>query len=281
MHFEDDFEFDQVPDFLATFPDLKTTVFPERDTPDEDGIIECPFLALRDVVLFPQMVMPLFVGRERSLATIKAAAANDENLIVSAQQDAELLDPVFEDVYTMGTEIVMGRSLRLPDDTVSVLAQGRRRVQLLEFTQIEPYIRAKARVIEELPDWQDNTEALMRAVITLFEKVVTLNRNIPEDAYTYALNINEPGWLADFVASTLMVPLETRQDILETLDPTERLQKLSLALAKELSVLELEDEIHSQVQQEVDRSQREYFLREQMRVIQGELGRTGCLCPGD
>ena len=273
MQFEDDdFEFDQVPDFLATFPDLKTTVFPERDTIDQDGIIECPYVALRDIVLYPQMVMPLFVGRDRSLAAIKAATANDENLIVSAQRDSDIHDPLFDDVYAMGTEIVIGRSLRLPDDTVSVLAQGRRRVQIIEFTQFEPYIRARARVVEEPYEWQENTEAFMRAVLTLFEKVASLNRNIPEDAYTYALNISEPGWLADFITSTLFLPLEDRQDVLETLEPTERLQKLSLLLAKELSVLELEDEIHSQVQQEVDRSQREYFLREQMRVIQGELG---------
>jgi ATP-dependent Lon protease len=272
MQFEDDFDFDQIPDFLATFPDLRTTVFPEKDTYSEDGIIECPYLALRDVVLYPQMVMPLFVGRERSLAAIKAAVANDENLIVSAQRDADDQDPIFEDVYTTGTEIVVGRTLRLPDDTVSVLAQGRRRVEVIEFTQFTPYIRARARIIDEVLGWDDNTEALMRAVLTLFEKVVALNRNIPEDAYTYALNIDEPGWIADFVASTLFLSLETRQDVLETIDPTERLQKLSLILAKELNVLELEDEIHSQVQQEVDRSQREFFLREQMRVIQGELG---------
>ncbi|MFN2104739.1 MAG: endopeptidase La [Candidatus Promineifilaceae bacterium] len=272
MQFEDDFDFDQIPDFLATFPDLRTTVFPEKDTYSEDGTIECPYLALRDVVLYPQMVMPLFVGRERSLAAIKAAVANDENLIVSAQKDADDQDPIFEDVYTTGTEIVVGRTLRLPDDTVSVLAQGRRRVEVIEFTQFTPYIRARARIIDEVLGWDDNTEALMRAVLTLFEKVVDLNRNIPEDAYTYALNIDEPGWIADFVASTLFLPLETRQDVLETIDPTERLQKLSLILAKELNVLELEDEIHSQVQQEVDRSQREFFLREQMRVIQGELG---------
>ncbi len=272
MQTEDDFEFDQIPDFLATFPDLKTTVFPERDTYSEDGIIECPFVALRDVVLYPQMVMPLFVGREQSLAAIKAATANDENLIVAAQKDADLQDPSFEEICAIGTEIVVGRTLRLPDDTVSVLAQGRRRVELLEFTQTEPYVRARARVIEEIIDWHDNTEALMRAVLTLFEKVVTLNRNIPDDAYTYALNIDDPGWIADFVTSTLFISLESRQDVLETLDPTERLQKVSIILAKELSVLELEDEIHSQVQQEVDRSQREYFLREQMRVIQGELG---------
>jgi len=272
MHEDDDFSFDQIPDFLATFPDLETEIFPEKDTKAEDGFIECPFLPLRDVVLYPQMVMPLFVGRERSLAAVRAANANDENLIVAAQHDAEVIDPDYDDMFVIGTEITTGRVLRLPDDTTSVLAQGRRRVELVEFTQVYPYIRVRGRVIDEPADWHDNTEALMRAVLTLFEKVVILNRNIPDDAYTFALNMNQPGWLADFVASTLILPLETRQKLLETFDPTERLQKISLALAKELNVLELEDEIHSQVQQEVDRSQREYFLREQMRVIQGELG---------
>ncbi len=112
----------------------------------------------------------------------------------------------------------------------------------------------------------------MRAVITLFEKVVSLNRNLPEDAYTFAINIEEPGWLADFVSSTLTTDLGVKQNILETIDPAVRLQKVSISLAKELDVLELEDQIHMQVQQEMDKNQREHFLREQMRVIQGELG---------
>ena len=272
MHHDDEFDFEQIPDYLSSFPDLKTTVFPEKDTADEDGFIECPFLPLRDVVLFPQMVMPLFVGRDLSLGALRAATENDENLIVAAQTDPDILEPTFADIFTLGTEVSIGRMLRLPDDTVSVLAQGRRRVEVLEFTQTEPYMRARARIIVEPIDWDDTTEALMRAVLALFEKVAELNRNIPEDAYTFAINMNEPGWLADFVASTLFLSLETRQEILETVEPTQRLQKVSIVLAKELSVLELEDEIHSQVQQEVDRSQREYFLREQMRVIQGELG---------
>jgi ATP-dependent Lon protease len=272
MQQDDDFSFDQIPDFLSAFPDLDSDIFSERDTEPEDGFIECPFLPLRDVVLFPQMVMPLFIGRERSLLAVKAATANDENLIVAAQHNVEDVEPGFDDLYVIGTEITTGRILRLPDETTSALVQGRRRVELVEFTQLYPYIRVRARIVEEPQEWQDHTEALMRAVLTLFEKVISLNRNIPEDAYTYALNMNQPGWLADFVASALILPLETRQEMLETFEPTERLQKINLILAKELNVLELEDEIHSQVQLEVDRSQREYFLREQMRIIQGELG---------
>ncbi len=273
MHqYDEDFDFNQIPDLLGAFPGLEDDIFPDKETEARDGFIECPFLPLRDVVLYPQMVMPLFVGRERSLAALMAANKGDENLIVAAQKDLEVLEPRMQDIFSIGTEIAIGRILRMPDDTTSVLAQGRRRVQIVEFTQWDPYIRVRARVIDEVDDWQPTTEALMRAVLALFEKFVFLNRNVPEDAYTFALNIDQPGWLADFVVSTLLIQIDARQEILETFDPTERLQKVSIILAKELNVLELEDEIQSQVQQEVDKSQREYFLREQMRVIQGELG---------
>ena len=266
------FDLTQYPDFIDALPGLDPEVFDLKTEPDENGYIDGPFLPLRDIVLFPQMVMPLFVGRERSLAAIQAAMNNNENLIVSAQRDSAVLDPGTEDIFPIGTEITIGKALRMPDDTNSVLGQGRHRVEIVEFTQWDPYIRARAKMIYEPTEWERNTEALMRAVTTLFEKVVNLDRNMPEDAYTFAINIDEPGWLADFIASTLSLPLETRQDILETINPTIRLQKMSIALAKELDVLELEDQIHSQVQQEVEHSQREHFLREQMRVIQGELG---------
>ncbi|MCP5095015.1 MAG: endopeptidase La [Chloroflexi bacterium] len=247
-------------------------MFETEDTVDEEGFVECAFLPLRDIVLFPQMVMPLFIGRERSLAAVQAAVDNKENLIVATQRDSEILEPVAADIYTLGTEIAIGKALRMPDNSTSVLAQGRRRLEIVEYMQWDPYIRVRARIVQEPIDWDRNTEALMRAILTLFEKMVSLNRNMPEDALTFAINIGEPGWLADFVASTLSIPVKSRQNVLEELDPAVRLQKVSIILAKELDMLELEDQIHSQVQQEVDRSQREHFLREQMRVIQGELG---------
>ncbi|MCB8944299.1 MAG: endopeptidase La [Ardenticatenaceae bacterium] len=239
---------------------------------ERDGYIECPFLPLRDMVIFPQMVTPLFVGRERSLAAVQAAIANGEKLIVSAQRDGDVNDPGMRDIFPVGTETSISRVMRMPDESTSALAQGRRRVEILEFTQWDPYIRVRARTIYEPMEWVGNTETLMRAVLALFEKVVDLNRQLPDDAYVFAENIHEPGWLADFMASTLNMPLLARQDILETAEPTVRLQKVSILLAKELEVLELENEIHTQVHQEVERSHREHFLREQMRVIQGELG---------
>ena len=272
---DDDFDFMQYPDFFGTFgfDDEFETDSADADD-DEDVIRECPFLPLRDMVLFPQMVMPLFVGRDRSLAAVQAAVANGEHLVVAAQRDSSIHQPEADDIFEIGTEVAIGRTLRMPDNTTSLLAQGRRRVQVLEFLQWDPYIRVRVRPLRDVEDWELTTEALMRAVLALFEKIVEFNRNLPDEAYTFAMNIDEPGWLADFIASTMGFPLPIRQDVLETLEPMARLHKVNTVLAQELEVLELEDQIQSRVHEEMDRTQREHFLREQMRVIQGELGET-------
>jgi len=239
---------------------------------NEDGLIECPLLSLRDLVVFPHMVTPLFVGREKSLAAITAANATNSTVIAVTQINPEQDDPAIGDLYPVGTEIAVGRMLRMPDGTTSVLAQGRRRVEIVGVKQLEPYPIVRARPIYESPDKPRATEALMRAVLALFEKCINLNRALPEEAYVFAMNIDEPGWLADLVASTITLELPDRQAVLETFDPTLRLQKVSILLGKELDVLELENQIHSQVQNEVDRNQREFYLREQMKAIQSELG---------
>ena len=236
------------------------------------GFIEAPLLPMRETVLFPHMVTPLFVGRDRSMRAIEAAQSNNESLIVAAQRETEIEDPRPEDLYRIGTEVLIGRTLRMPDGTTSVLTQGQRRAEIVEFVQTEPYYRVRVRILEDTINKPPATEALMRAVLALFEKVTQLNRALPEDAYVYAMNVTEPGWLADLVASTLDLDVTIRQELLEILDPTSRLQRLSILLAKELDVLELEDQIHSQVQREVDRGQREFYLREQMKAIQSERG---------
>jgi len=231
-----------------------------------------PLLPVRDTVLYPRMVTPLFVGRDRSLKAVEAATTADDTLIVVAQKDKEVSAPRPKDIYSIGTEVTVGRTLRMPDGTTSILCQGQRRVRIVEYTQTEPYIRARVLPIHESSEKSLSTEALMRAVLALFEKIVQLNTSLPEDAYVAAMNVDEPGWLADLVASVLNLTMAQRQELLETADPTARLQKLSILLAKELDVLELESRIHTEVQKEVDRSQREYFLREQMKAIQQELG---------
>jgi ATP-dependent Lon protease len=241
-----------------------------RTSPEE--VIEAPLLPLRDMVMFPRMVAPLFVGRDSSIEAIEVANERGEPLITVAQRDSEMMDPGPEDLFTFGAEVELGRMLRMPDGTISLLSQGLQRVQVIEYVQLEPYIRVRALPIRETVEKTPLTEALMRAVLALFEKVVQLNRNLPEDAYVFAMNVDEPGWLADLVAQALDLEVSERQEVLETLDIASRLQRVSVLLAKELDVLELEDRIHSQVQQELDRTQREYFLREQMKIIQSELG---------
>ena len=243
-----------------------------QQSPDE--VIEAPLLPLRDMVMFPRMVTPLFVGRDRSMEAVEVANARGEPLITVAQRDADVLEPGPEDLFTFGTEVDIGRTLRMPDGTVSILSQGLQRVQIVEYVHLEPYIRVRALPVFETTEKTQLTEALMRAALALFEKIVQLNRNLPEEVYVFAMNVDEPGWLADLMAQALDLEVAERQDVLETLDIAARLQRISVLLAKELDVLELEDHIQSQVQQELDRTQREYFLREQMKVIQTELGES-------
>ncbi|MBC7237160.1 MAG: endopeptidase La [Chloroflexi bacterium] len=241
---------------------------------EEYDIDEFPVVPLRDTVVYPQMVAPLLVGRERSIMAVEAAMAGDQRLIVVAQRSDEEQDPMADDLYNVGTEVVIGRRLRMPDGTVSIWVQGQRRVRILKFTQMQPYIAAEAAPVIETCQADLTTEALMRAVLALFEKVVQLSRSIPEDAYLAAMNAEEPGLLADLVASVLSVSVDERQELLEIEDCNRRLQQVSVMLASELDVLELENRIQSQIQEEIDHNQREYFLREQMRAIQNELGES-------
>jgi len=234
--------------------------------------VELPLLPVRDTVVFPRMLTPLFVGRTRSLQALEAALNEHSQLVVVTQRDAEQEEPAPEDLYNIGVEVMVGRVLRMPDGSNNILAQGVQRVEILEYIQQEPYPRVRVRRLEEESEATLSSEALMRAVLALFEKCVHLNRNVPDDAYVAAMNINEPGWLADMIASVMDFDMEQRQQILDTVDAPTRLQRFSIMLAQELDVLELESQIQDQVQQEVDKRQREYFLREQMRVIQNELG---------
>jgi ATP-dependent Lon protease len=239
---------------------------------DDEGLIECSVLPLKDVVLFPNMVTPLFVSHEPTLLAIEEAARAGETMVAIAQIDPENEEPSPLDLYNVGSEVAVGRMMHLPDGSISVLTQGRRRVEVVEYISTSPYMRVRARPVLEPADHSKEVMALMRAVMTLFEKCVQLNRSLPEEAYVYAVNIEEPGWLADMITSSIGLSIPERQGIIEIFDPAERLQRTSVLLGRELDVLELEDQIHSRVQSEVDRSQREFYLREQMKAIQVELG---------
>lgn len=242
--------------------------------PDEDGLIECPVVPLRDIVVFPHMISPIFIGRESTLLAIEDAQMEDHTVIAVNQRDPEVDFPQPEDFLPIGVEMAVGRLLNMPDGASSALVQARRRVEIVEYVQTEPYLIARARPIYESTEVDRETDATVRTALQLFERCVQLDRSLPEEAYLYALNIEEPGWLADMIMSAISSPLEERLAMLQDLDPRSRLQKVVSLLAKEADVLQLEDEIHSRAQSEVDRSQREFYLREQMRVIQTELGET-------
>jgi len=240
--------------------------------PDGDGCIEALVLPLRDIVVFPHMVTPVFVAREASLLAIKGAHKNERTIIGLTQRDSNLEDPGPQDFLPIGVEMAVGRLLSMPDGSSSTLVQGRRRVEVVEFTRLTPVMKVRARVIEEPASADRTTQALMRNALDLFDRCVQLDRSIPEEAHLFAMNISEPGWLADMIATAVSLNLGERQELLLMKDARLRLQQINKLLAQELDVLELEDEIHSRVQNEVDKSQREFYLREQMKQIQTELG---------
>jgi len=244
---------------------------PNREA-NAEGLIEAAVLPLRDLVVFPRMVSPIFVGREASLLAVEEAQRKEQTIIGLTQTDAEMDNPGVGDFLPIGVEMAVGRLLAMPDGSHSALVQGRRRVEIVEFIRTTPYLMVRARVVSEPQTADRQTSALMRSALDLFDRCVELDRTIPEEAHLFAMNISEPGWLADMLATSLALNYEAKQSLLMLLDVRGRLQALNKILAQEVDVLELEDEIHSRVQSEVDKSQREFYLREQMKQIQNELG---------
>ena len=235
-------------------------------------VLDLPVLSVRNTVLIPNMVAPLLVTREPSIKAIEEAMNKDHIMFVVTQLHEDDEDPGPDALYIVGVEGLIDRVLKMPDGTVSVLVRGQRRMQRLEYTQLKPSMRVQAEIVVEVSVSSPALEASRRAVLALFEKCVKLNPTLTEETYITAMNIDQPGMLADFVVSSLDMPIPIRQNVLETFHIEQRLQTVSILLSKELDILELENHIHSQVQQEVDKTQREYFLREQLKAIQRELG---------
>jgi ATP-dependent Lon protease len=231
-----------------------------------------PVVPTTDTVLFPRMVSSLVVSDDRVQAAVDEAMLHDRQIIIVTQRDPEKDDIDPADLYAVGTEASIGRVLKMPDGTTNVLVQGQRRVRLGRIDQSANVMYAAGDPIVEPVEKSIALEALMRAMLALFEKCVKLSRNLGEDVYVAAMNADEPGWLADVVGSSLEISTAQQQELLETINPTDRIEKVNVLLAHELAVLELEDKIQNDVQQEVDKSQREYLLREQLRAIQRELG---------
>jgi ATP-dependent Lon protease len=236
---------------------------------------ELPILPLRDTVLFPNSFMPLAVARESSVQLIDDAIANGKLVAVFTQRDASMEEPGQEDLYTVGTATHIHKMFKLPDGSLRLIVQGLARLTLEEIVSAQPYLRARVRAASEDASESDRLEidALARNIKTNFQQVVSLSPLLSDDLQTLASNITEPGRLADFIASSLStISTAVKQEVLETLDIRARMDNLNRILIKELEVLELGSKIQSQVQSEVGKNQRDYFLREQMKAIQKELG---------
>jgi ATP-dependent Lon protease len=236
---------------------------------------ELPILPLRDTVLFPNSFMPLAVARESSVRLIDEAISTGKVIGVFTQRDASVEEPTQGDLYKVGTASQIHKMFKLPDGSLRLIVQGLSRLTLAEITDTRPYLRARVTSTSDSLDESDRLEidALLRNIKTNFQQVVSLSPLLSDDLQTLASNITEPGRVSDFIASSLTtIATPVKQEVLETLDVRARMDALNRILIKELEVLELGSKIQSQVQSEVGKNQREYFLREQMKAIQKELG---------
>lgn len=232
---------------------------------------ELPVLPGKDSVIFPYMIVPMIVGQERLVQLINEAVVGDRLVgFFALRSDQEHPKP--EDLYPVGTAVQIARMIRMPEGMVQVLLQGIARVRLNQVTQTEPYLRARVEVLQDVLKPSIEIEALTRNLLSLFQKVVAQAPNLPDELAVASMNIPEPGKLADFIASNLNLQLPEKQEILETLDVESRLRTLTSFVNRELEILELGSKIQSQIRGEMDKSQREYFLREQLKAIQKELG---------
>ena len=236
---------------------------------------ELPVLPLRDTVLFPNSFMPLAVAREASVRLIDEATTSGRMIGVFTQREASVEEPVQDDLYPIGTATHIHKMFKLPDGSLRLIVQGLARIRLDRITQTRPYLKAAVTLAaEELRD-EDHLEidALQRNIKSNFQQVVSLSPLLSDDLQALAANITDPGKLADFIASSLTtIGTAVKQEVLATLDIRARMDSLNRMLIKELEVLELGSKIQSQVQSEVGKNQREYFLREQLKAIQKELG---------
>jgi len=234
-----------------------------------------PVLPLRDIVVFPDMVAPLFVGRDKSVRALEMVEEGENEIMLVAQRDASTDDPTADDIHAVGTIASILQLLKLPDGTVKVLVEGKARAQLHALHDRGDYFEAEAREIPVTHPADEDMEALIRAVQEQFESYVKLNRKIPPESVSTVAQITEPGKLADAVASQLSVKLSDKQELLELADAKERLEKVFALMEGEMGMLQMERKIKNRVKRQMEKTQREYYLNEQMKAIQRELGEGG------
>ena len=243
---------------------------PSLSKPSEQDLM--PLLPLRDVVVYPHLVIPLFVGRAKSVRALEIASETNKQILLVAQKSANKDEPDANDLYDIGTFATVLQMLKLPDGTVKVLVEGLHRVRVSDFVETEECFLAKAEKIADPIENDSETEALMRTVFTQFDQYVKLNKKIPPEILTSLATINEAGRLADTISAHLTLKLEEKQRILEMLSVSERLEHLLHLMESEIDILQVEKRIRGRVKRQMEKSQREYYLNEQVKAIQKELG---------
>ncbi len=231
-----------------------------------------PLLPLRDIIVFPHMVVPLFVGREKSINALEEAMAADKELLLAAQKKAKTNDPREEDIFAVGTIGHIIQLLRLPDGTVKVLVEGKQRARILRYEQASPFFSVESETLEESDEKSVELQALMRSIQTVFENYVKLNKRIPPEMLVSVQTIEDPARLADTIVAHVSLKLKDKQEILETASPAKRLERLYELMQAEIEILQVEKKIRTRVKKQMEKSQKEYYLNEQMQAIQKELG---------
>jgi ATP-dependent Lon protease len=231
-----------------------------------------PVLPLRDIVVFPHMIVPLFVGRDKSVRALEEVMADDKQILLSSQIDPAVDDPEAAGIYKAGVLANVLQLLKLPDGTVKVLVEGQARVRITEYLKNDSFFEARAEYLTEMPGDSITTEALVRTVADEFERYAKVKKNVPEEALAAVGESTEPAKLADLVAGHLGIEVHQKQELLETLSISERLEKVYGLMQGEMSVMQVEKKIKTRVKSQMERTQREYYLNEQMKAIQQELG---------
>jgi len=232
-----------------------------------------PVLPLRDVVVYPHMVIPLFVGREKSILALEAAMADNKKILLLAQKNAEVDDPSQKDLYQLGTLSTILQMLKLPDGTIKVLVEGGERVQVDSILETNEYFSASTQMLEKAVLVDDReAEVLLRSVLNLFDQYVKLNKKVPPEILTSLSGIDDPSRLADTIAAHMSLKLDEKQEILEIQNPRERIEHIMSKIEGEIDLMQIEKRIRGRVKQQMEKSQREYYLNEQMKAIQKELG---------
>lgn len=240
----------------------------------EHNIKKLPLMPLRGIIVFPNMIIHLDVGREKSVAALNAAMVKDSEIVLVPQKDSKTDDPIKADLYGYGTLAEIKQVLKLPGGTIRVLVEGVNRVEIERYLENDNYLEVEAKVLEENEAIDTEMEALMRNVLYQFEQYIKLSKKIPPDTLEVVETVNEPGRIADLITSHLTLKIDQKQQVLEAIEPKERLMKVLEILTKEIQILEIEKTITTRVKKQMEKTQKEYYLREQIKAIQKELGET-------